>query len=69
MGAGMLAKGWRLFALCLLMLAGCSGDGGYGELDLIDVTGTVTLDGAPLAGAKVRFEDASRSGSEAITDE
>jgi hypothetical protein len=28
----------------------------------------VTLDGQPLAGALVRFEDADRSGSEGITD-
>jgi hypothetical protein len=44
-----------LTALALLWLPGC-GKSGYSELGLLDVTGTVTLDGKPLPGAKVAFE-------------
>ncbi len=38
----------------LALFAGCPG-GGEGGLDTIPVTGTVTLDGSPLAGARVSF--------------
>jgi hypothetical protein len=40
-------------------LSGCTGsatDADYGSLGLVSVSGTVTLDGAPLAGALVQFE-------------
>ena len=41
----------------LLLLAGCGGvQTDYGQLDLKEISGTVTLDGAPLAEAVVRFE-------------
>jgi hypothetical protein len=39
-----------LFALSLLILAGCGSD------QLAEITGKVTLDGQPLAGAEVNFE-------------
>jgi hypothetical protein len=38
--------------LAMLLLAGCSGGGA----DIVPVTGRVTLDGKPLAGARVRFQ-------------
>jgi len=53
--------------LVVMCLAGCSD--GYGELGLVDVTGKVTLDGQPLAGALVRFEVSSGgAGAEGKTD-
>lgn len=52
----------RLFApalFSLTWLSGCSAtnDIDYGSVDLVSVSGTVTLDGKPLAGAVVTFED------------
>jgi hypothetical protein len=45
-----------LLAACtLLALAGCGGDG------LTDVTGTVTIDGAPLAAGDIVFEAADKN--------
>ena len=43
---------------CLLLSAGCGGsiEADYSKLDLVDVSGTVTLDGQPLSGATVVFE-------------
>ena len=40
---------------CLLLSAGCGGsiEADYSKLDLVDVSGTVTLDGQPLSGATV----------------
>src|SRR5690606_26456268 len=55
---------WRTFemfrliasALLLIGLAGCSGEGKAESLpETQQVTGTVTLNGKPLAGAMVRF--------------
>jgi hypothetical protein len=51
-------------ALCCL---GC-GRNGYAELGLIDVNGLVTLDGAPLSGAKVTFEGEDKRQAIGITD-
>lgn len=44
---------------CCLLLAGCSATNSidYGKVTLVDVSGTVTLDGQPLAGAVVTFEN------------
>ncbi len=42
-----------LFLIVLCPLAGCGGDG---RPDLVEVTGTVTLNGEPLEGALVSFE-------------
>jgi hypothetical protein len=44
-----------IVACGVFAIAGCGGDG-YSELGLVPVSGTVTLDGQPLAGAKVSFE-------------
>lgn len=62
--------GLTLLAIALLAIAlvGCGEDLGYDQVELIDVTGKVTLDGNPLAGAQVRFESADRAGAEGVTD-
>jgi hypothetical protein len=39
-----------------LPLAGCETPADYGSLDLVEVTGKVTLDSQPLEDATVRFE-------------
>ncbi len=52
-------------AMCLtavLLTMGC----GAGDYDLAPVSGTVTLDGKPVAGARVIFEP-QRSGQEALS--
>ncbi len=43
----------------LLMAAGCSANNeiDYGKVKLVSVSGTVTLDGQPLAGAVISFDD------------
>ncbi|MFM7056641.1 MAG: carboxypeptidase-like regulatory domain-containing protein [Planctomycetota bacterium] len=43
---------------CCLFLAGCTATNSidYGKVTLVNVSGTVTLDGQPLAGALVTFE-------------
>jgi hypothetical protein len=56
-----------LLLLTLLLAAGCSGDD-YSDLKLLDVSGTVTLDGRPLAGAKVAFIGDDQGGSVGVTD-
>jgi hypothetical protein len=50
--------------LTVLLLNGCSS----GDLKLGSVSGTVTLDDQPLAGAVVEFQPATGSPSEAVTD-
>jgi hypothetical protein len=57
-----------MFALVTAVLAGCGDGGGYDELNLVEVTGKVTLDGSPLARARVRFEGMDGLSAEAITD-
>ncbi|MBI1312314.1 carboxypeptidase regulatory-like domain-containing protein [bacterium] len=53
----------------ILLLTGCGGQKpDYGSLNLVDVSGTVTLDGEPLAGAAVLFESKDQSFSYAETD-
>jgi hypothetical protein len=51
----------------VLALAGCAGDP-YSELGLVQVSGKVTLDGRPLANAKVAFEGEDKGSSIGITD-
>jgi hypothetical protein len=51
----------------LLFLPGC-GKSGYSELGLVDVSGTVTLDGKPLPGAKVAFESEDKRSAMGTTD-
>lgn len=47
----------RVLVVMALLLAGagCGGEGDYSSLNLVEVTGKVTLDGNPLAGAQVAF--------------
>lgn len=56
-------------ALCLF-LGGCGGvqPPDYQSLGLVEVSGKVTLDGAPLAGVTVIFESEDRSFSQGMTD-
>tara|TARA_R110002111_G_scaffold203713_2_gene268540 strand:- start:2209 stop:2682 length:474 start_codon:yes stop_codon:yes gene_type:complete len=61
-----------LFTVCLLaLISGCGGsiNADYSQLDLIDVSGTVTLDGQPLPGATVAFEASDGTFSSGVTDE
>lgn len=57
----------RVIALLILALTGC---GGKGDPSHVQVSGTVTLNGAPLAGAQVTFipiNDTRGIGAEART--
>lgn len=51
-----------------LLLAGCDDAPDYGSLNLVSVTGKVTLDAQPLAGATVRFEGPPGRFSSGATD-
>jgi hypothetical protein len=51
----MQSWSWTSVGWLMLALLGCARDP-YAELGLVEVTGIVTLDGRPLAGAKVCFE-------------
>ena len=57
-----------LWATVALMLAsvGCSGSGD--QPDLGRVTGTITMDGSPVAGKQVAFSPDEGRGSHGITD-
>ena len=60
-----------LTTLCLLSAAvGCGGSihPDYSQLGLVDVSGTVTLDGQPLSGAEVAFEAPDGTYSAGVTD-
>ncbi|AMV33333.1 hypothetical protein VN12_14495 [Pirellula sp. SH-Sr6A] len=49
---------WLLPALGMLLSLGCGGPvADYSMVELVTASGTVTMDGAPLAGAVVTFED------------
>ena len=51
---------FKTLLLFLIVVAGGCSDGphaNYGDLGLVDVSGTITLDGQPLADAVVTFED------------
>jgi hypothetical protein len=54
--------------LGMLVLFGCSSEADYSSLNLVDVTGKVTLDGSPLAGARVAFHGADGHTPIGITD-
>ncbi|QDT40746.1 hypothetical protein Pan241w_08040 [Gimesia alba] len=61
-----------VLSLSLLILsAGCGGsiNADYSKLDLLDVSGNVTLDGQPLSGATVAFEAPDGTFSSGVTDE
>lgn len=51
----------------LLSLSGC-GKSGYAALGLVDVSGTVMLDGKPLPGAKIAFEGDDKRSAMGTTD-
>ncbi|MDR1290141.1 MAG: carboxypeptidase-like regulatory domain-containing protein [Planctomycetaceae bacterium] len=52
-----------------ILITGCGQkQSQYGSLDLVEVTGTVTLDGKPLDGVLVDFQKAGEGGSQGITD-
>ncbi len=53
-----------------LMLTGCAGpgDADYAKLNLVDITGTVMVDGVPVEGVEVRFEDNPFQYSFGVTD-
>lgn len=56
---------------CFAVGSGCGNmqpSSNYGLLELVEVSGKVTLNAQPLAGARVIFEDAQRKTSQAITD-
>lgn len=64
----------KLFVLScvpLLLLVGCSTapQMDYSKADLVEVTGTVTMDGAPLAFAVLSFDSPDGQFSYAMTDE
>ena len=56
-----------LCASLLLAHAGCQ-NSGYAELGLVEVSGTIKLDGKPLPSAKVAFESEDKRSSIGITD-
>jgi hypothetical protein len=58
-------------ALVLATSSGCgsSDEADYASIGLVPITGTVTLDGAPLEGAVVMFEAADTTFSYGTTDE
>ena len=60
-------KRWLCFAFLGLAGTGCGDDDPYAELGLIPVTGRVTLDGRPLAGAKVSFDGADKRSAIGVT--
>lgn len=49
--------GAALFSLTLLSGCSATNDIDYGSVDLVSVSGTVALDGKPLPGAVITFED------------
>lgn len=58
-----------LAAAALLAATGCGGPAAdYSALGLVNVSGTVTLDGSPLEGATVVFEAADGQFSSGVTD-
>ena len=58
-----------LVAAALLAATGCGGPAAdYSSLGLVNVSGTVTLDGRPLEGATVVFEAADGQFSSGVTD-
>jgi len=64
MRSGLLVGTALLFLAC----GGCAKDG-YSELGLVEVGGTVTLDGKPLPGVKLVFEGDDKRQAEGITDQ
>ena len=50
------------------LAVGCDRPTDYSSLELVDVTGRVTMDGQPLAGATVRFEGPPNRFADGVTD-
>lgn len=68
-GNALLRHGSLTLSLLWGLLPGCAGRPvDYRSLGLVPVSGVVTLDGQPLAGAAVLFESAERSFSSGTTD-
>lgn len=68
-GLGAGCGSGLLLASATFIAAGCSRpQADYGDLDLVQVRGKVTLDGQPLPAAAVVFESPDRTFSYAITD-
>ena len=67
-GLGRSLRAWLLLFFATVLHVGCGDRAGYDKLDLVEVTGKVTLDGSPLVGARIRFEGADGLGAEAVTD-
>ncbi len=67
-----VAKAWALaaiFALAVLPLAGCGDSGAdYSKVELLAVSGKVTLDGQPLADAVVTFDSPDGQFAYGLTD-
>lgn len=67
---------WRLsrfialacIPLCIATGCGSAPRADYHKLDLVEISGTVTLDGEPLAGALVTFEEPDQTFSYGRTD-
>lgn len=61
---------WRWLVLTLVAgLLGCGGSSvDYGRLDLAEVSGVVKLDGQPIPGVMVKFQDAEQRYSSGVTD-
>ena len=56
-------------ATCILVVSGCGQAGpDYGSLGLSKVHGTITLDGQPLSGGRVRFQAEDGTYSYGVTD-
>ena len=60
-----------LILLPIILSVGCGGsiNADYSQLDLLDVSGTVALDGQPLSGVTVAFEAPDGTFSSGVTDE
>jgi len=53
----MNVQSWLSFCLLMSLCVGCARQqSDYSKLDLVDVTGKVTLDGEPLSGAVITFD-------------
>lgn len=67
-----IAPRWRLCGtlLAILVLSGCGGGihTDYSDLNLKEISGTVRLDGVPIAGAAVLFEAEDKTFSYGTTD-
>ena len=56
--------------LACAAMSGCAGPPGadYGSLGLVEISGTITLDGQPLSNAMVQFVDADQTYCTGVTD-